>query len=115
MFGGIQRWGRACFMLRHSRGRVGGKYDLHCHKGGRMLSFHNVHRSNLNTNCTAYKCLHCYIKQITEWLKVSIKCFLSMFFFSVSSSTFLCLMDGDVVSFTGRGETICWRVRPDIQ
>lgn len=33
VFGGIQRWSRASLMLRHTRGRVGGKYDLHCHKG----------------------------------------------------------------------------------
>lgn len=64
VFGGIQRWARASLMLRHSRGRVGGKYDLHCHKGERMLSFHNIQKGNLNMCTKTVHHIQFYLKEI---------------------------------------------------
>lgn len=41
--------GSGLTMLRHLRGRLGGKYDLHCQrKEGRLLCFHSIQWGTLN-------------------------------------------------------------------
>lgn len=62
-YSGIQRCGKASIMQQHSRGQARAKYDLHCHKWRRTLSFQNKHTTNLSSCalCTITQHAHIYL------------------------------------------------------
>lgn len=48
-FSGIQRCGKTSIMQQHSRGQARAKYDLHCYKWRRTLSFQSKRTTNLSS------------------------------------------------------------------